>query len=97
MTTVGGIIAASHLIRQLEKSLGFQAEALFSGEATLRDVIDIIPITIKEKLALDRLLPSSEPDFLTALAASDLPLAQVEASKYRRLYSHFPVFTEIAG
>jgi hypothetical protein len=94
MVTVGGIVTEWRRIPELEATLGLQADALFEGGAKMREILDLIPITIKEKLALDRLLPCSDEEFDIRFGGSGIKLDLEQAKKYRRLYAHFPVFAE---
>jgi hypothetical protein len=56
--------------------------------------LDLVPITLKEKLILDRCLPESEANYLLALDAAGIRLDLEVAKKYRRYYRQFPVFVE---
>jgi len=97
MVTVGGLVLSAIQLANLAAQ-SKQAEAdLVAGGIILNDEIDLIPITAREKLALDRLLPRTEDQFGEALAGSDLKLDVKVAAKYRRLYPHFPVFVEMFG
>ena len=97
IVTVGGVIVSSEQLDRMSSSLGHTAEAMVRGEAALRDCLDLAPITIKEKLAMDRLLPCPEPDFLAGIPATGVRLDQREISKYHRLYKQFPLFVEVLG
>jgi len=41
-------------------------------------------------------LAHTDADFAAAFAGSGIRLEEAEAAKYRRLYNHFPVFSEMA-
>lgn len=94
MITVGGMLADRRQVPELENAMGAQADALFSGKAKKTEILDLVPITMKEKLSLDRLLPCSESDFDIRLGDCGVVLDIDQARKYRRFYSHFPVFAE---
>jgi len=94
MITVGGVVAEWRQIPELEAALEAQADALFEGAATIKETLDLVPITIKEKLALDRLLPADGGEFNLKFGESGIKLSIEQAQKYRRLYAHFPVFAE---
>jgi hypothetical protein len=97
MLTVGGIVVSWRQVEQIETALHINAAALFAGEAMLTDVVDLVPITLKEKLALDRLLPCGPAiDFSQAAADAGIRVGAGEVVKYKRLYNHFPLFTEVA-
>jgi hypothetical protein len=94
MATVGGIIASWRQLPDLENVLNCNVTEMCSGKAMTRDVLDLVPITTKEKLALDQLLPCDEADFASLLEKSGVKLDPGEAQKYRRLYGQFPMFVE---
>lgn len=94
MITVGGMLADWRRISDLEVAMGVEADALFSGKAKKTETLDLVPITTKEKLSLDRLLPCSESEFDIRFGGSGIKLDINQARKYRRFYSHFPVFAE---
>lgn len=96
MVTVGGAVVSWRQLQPLEQLTNLNVDALLAGGWLLQDILDIVPITLKEKFALDRLLPSAEADFAAAFAASGIKLDQEQAVKYRRLYNRFPVFSEMA-
>ena len=56
--------------------------------------LDLVPLTLKEKLTLDSCLPHAEVDFMTEAKQKGIGLDDAELLKYRRYYSHFPVFFE---
>lgn len=95
MTTVGGIIASWRQLSTLENIFSVDANCLLSGESIERYVLDLIPITMKEKLALDRLMPCDAAAFAQKVAGSGLRIIEEQAEKYRRLYTRFPVFAEM--
>lgn len=98
MVTVGGAIVSepevnnwkAHLIRR--PLLGDQ-----QGNS-IYCKLDLIPITVKEKIALDECLPDrgSGSSFLDAAKNAGIKLDDEEISKYRKFYCHFPVFAETA-
>ncbi len=65
-----------------------------AGQAAVKDSLDLIPITMKEKLALDRLLPCSPETLAQQIVEMGIKLELEEAEKYRRSYTHFPVFAQ---
>lgn len=96
MITCGGIVVSWRQIEPLERVLGRPAADLFAGAGAVRENIDLIPLTLREKIALDRVLPcTDDAEFLQRLAASAVRLDAAEAGKYRRWYRHFPVFAEV--
>jgi hypothetical protein len=96
MTTCGGIVVSGRQIEPLEQLLRRPAAELFAGGAAIRENIDLIPLTVREKIALDRVLPcADDAEFLERFTASAVMVDSAEANKYRRWYRHFPVFAEV--
>lgn len=57
--------------------------------------LDLVPITLKEKLILDACLPDSSTEaFIERAKESGVCLDPAELGKYWRHYRHFPVFME---
>ncbi len=58
--------------------------------------LDLIPVTLKEKITLDSCLPLPEEEdaFLVSAKGAGIKLADDELRKYRKFYRHFPVFVE---
>lgn len=57
--------------------------------------LDLVPLTLKEKLVLDSCLPESEQTIFLARAKDNgIRLGDDELQKYWRHYRHFPVFFE---
>jgi len=94
MSTIGGIVVSWQQLALLVEKLALDSAALFAGGASIAEVLDLAPLTIKEKLALDRLMPSAEETFEARLNESGVKIEAEQAEKYRRLYNHFPVFAE---
>jgi hypothetical protein len=89
MATVGGIIPAAgnvDAIRQLAASPGW--------EGILPDPISIPPLTIKEKIALDRMMPSANPPTDAQMRAIGFQLKREQIDMYHRHYLHYPMFGE---
>jgi hypothetical protein len=57
---------------------------------------DLIPLTVKEKIALDECLPAygDGQQFLVAARAAGVKISDSEIAKYGRFYRHFPVYVE---
>ena len=94
MTTVGGIVTSWRHVAPLEAALKSSATELYAGNARLRQTLDLKPITMKEKIVLDRLLPENLDQFVAAALAAGIKLSADQIEKYRPLYSHFPMFAE---
>lgn len=58
--------------------------------------LDLVPVTVKEKIALDECLPDQGDgtEFINAAKAAGIALSDEEMTKYRKFYRHFPVFVE---
>lgn len=56
--------------------------------------LDLIPITLREKLMLDALLPQEEVAFIQSATGKGMQLSPDQIAKYRVHYRHFPVFVE---
>lgn len=95
MVTIGGAISSGanetawrQLLledRVLENSAGFPKHCS----------LDLVPLTLKEKLALDALLPSDgSVPIDVAAQGSGIRLEAEQVQKYERYYRHFPIFIE---
>jgi hypothetical protein len=94
MMTAGGMVVSDDDLVALASALDLTISEVLAGKGLIRRTIDLIPITVKEKIALDALLPCAEEDFAAKYEASGLKLDVSQAMKYRELYSYFPVFAE---
>lgn len=57
--------------------------------------LDLVPLTLKEKLVLDSCLPDPKSkDFIARAVGKGVHLGHSELEKYWRHYRHFPVFFE---
>jgi hypothetical protein len=95
MITIGGALALEDANSPWNKSL--EAHPMIGGpDGPKFKRIDMIPLTMKEKIALDECLPMPEGEaaFLAKAKSSGLKLADAEMIKYRQFYRHFPVFIE---
>jgi len=96
MVTVGGAVAT-------EATEAIWRECLARHTLLSEDAgdpaycrLDLVPVTVKEKIALDKCLPDSGDGtlFLAAAKAAGVALPDLEMAKYRKFYRHFPVFVE---
>lgn len=93
MITVGGAVAESQDVRWREPGLGNQQTS--SIQFPLHTRLDLVPLTLKEKLVLDSCLPEPVAEaFLSRAKAKGIKLDGSELKKYWRHYNHFPVFFE---
>jgi len=96
MVTVGGVIVSWKQANEIVAAQKIEASELFAGTHRVEETLDLIPITLKEKLMLDRMLPCESQEFQKRLTESALKLDESIAEKYRRLYRYFPIFAETA-
>lgn len=94
MITVGGAVAgADDSVWRTKVAVGVE----LSDEQGLpsHQRLDLVPLTLKEKLVLDSCLPEAEQaTFLVRAKNSGIQLHEAELQKYWRHYRHFPVFFE---
>ncbi len=94
MITVGGMVASESDLALMEQSK-VQEEFYVTGREQFD--IDVPQLTIKEKMALDRLLPEANSKELTADSIKDeyeFSIKDIHLTAYRRLYKHYPVYGE---
>ncbi len=90
MVTVGGIVAATEIagaINSLVEDGGW--------EGFVPDPIAVPPLTTKEKLTLDRMMPSANPPTTREMHALGFHLRQEQIDTYHRHYLHYPMFGEL--
>ncbi len=96
MVTVGGAII-SESDRDRWQSLLKKHDALCDENADVKYcVMDLVPVTLKEKIVLDRQLPDSRGDaeYVESIKQAGVRLPAGEVEKYRKFYRQFPVFIE---
>jgi hypothetical protein len=89
MVTVGGIIAAPETeveIRQLVESPNWKG--------IVAETIAVPPLTVKEKLALDRFMPSKNPPTDAQMDEIGFRLERDQLATYHRHYLNYPMFGE---
>ena len=95
MVTVGGALVTDEGAAVWEDCL--KKHPILAGvKGAAYSKLDLIPVTVKEKMTLDECLPDpgTGANYLAAARAAGLALHDTEISKYRRYYRHFPVFVE---
>jgi len=90
MVTVGGIVASPDKVAGIS-----QLVADNEWEGILPDSISIPPLTTKEKMALDRMMPSPNPPTAAQMNAIGFQLRQDQIDMYHRHYLHYPLFGEL--
>ena len=96
MVTVGGALMTEDTEAIWRECLTRQSLLCDAAGRTAYCRLDLVPVTVKEKIALDACLPDSDngTTFLAAAKAAGVALPDVEMAKYRKFYRHFPVFVE---
>lgn len=94
MVTVGGAITTDADSLIWEKCLAGNAALSEGTNKPVYRRLDLIPVTIKEKIILDTCLPAGETTYIKNAKTAGIKLADEEISKYRKFYRHFPVFVE---
>lgn len=95
MVTVGGAICDAESERGWRDTL--LEEPMLARPETglpLHHRLDLKPITLREKLLLDSILPNDKERFSELFQNSGLKLGIEHAEKYRQHYRHFPMFVE---
>jgi len=90
MVTVGGIVAATDkvdTIRQLAEAADW--------EGIVPKPIAVPPLTVKEKLALDRMMPSLNSPTDEQMKVIGFQLKREQIDTYHKHYRHYPMFGEI--
>jgi hypothetical protein len=92
MITVGGMIVNQNDERKLAAlSLPSRFDFVGSGQVS----IAAPPLTTREKLALDQLLPSDTPLTEAEIDRLGFSLKPSQISEYHRYYTRYPVFAEL--
>jgi hypothetical protein len=90
MVTVGGMVADAQ-DRVLLRELKLVGNEYFGGALK---AIDVPPLTAKEKVALDSLLPRAE-NYIDRVDLG-FELSQKKIGAYRKYYRQYPVFSEFS-
>lgn len=95
MVTVGGVLCGSS---RDDQPWRHEALGIKRNPQGMPDHIrlDLVPLTLKEKLVLDSCLPQSEQGFVAEAKERGICLDAAELTKYWRYYDYFPVFLETA-
>jgi len=93
MLTFGGMICEAADHGKLEDS---QVWSLDYVKGMDQEIIDVPPLTQKEKLALDQMLPSDQELTRERVGAElDIELTEDQLQSYNRYYKHYPVYGEL--
>lgn len=91
MATIGGI-----LVDQAQAAMVQTLASSDEWEGMPNDAINAPALTIKEKITLDRLLPSNTALEASEIEATGLKLKPEQVEAYRRFYRQYPIFGEFA-
>jgi hypothetical protein len=96
MVTVGGALVTEDTESTWRDCLARQSVLCDATGQPAYCRLDLVPVTVKEKIALDECLPDvgDGTNFLAAAKAAGLALPDAEMAKYRKFYRHFPVYVE---
>ena len=94
MITVGGAITTPDKKISWENVLQQDPLVAVSKSKPKHHRLDLIPITLREKLVLDSILPASDEDFERQADERGLKLNMEQAKRYRQYYRHFSIFVE---
>jgi hypothetical protein len=94
MITVGGALTRTSDAERWRECIDRHPE-LSAGAGPTYTRLDLVPFTVKEKIALDLCLPyEEERAYLRYARRKGLVMHDNELMKYRKFYRHFPVFAE---
>ncbi len=96
MVTVGGALVTEETEAIWRQSLARQSLLCDAAGQPAYCRLDLVPVTVKEKIALDECLPDAGngATFMAAAKTAGVALSDIEMAKYRKFYRHFPVFVE---
>jgi hypothetical protein len=94
MVTAGGAVCALQDSPTWERCVNEHAMVASANGFPRYSRLDLIPITLKEKLTMDSCLPELEPEFLSRALEAGVKLTADQIEKYRLLNRHVPVFVE---
>jgi hypothetical protein len=94
MVTVGGIIASKDNMAGWTSGLRDHLPIEPEKKKPIFQRLDLIPMTLKEKMELNACLPNPEEEFLKQAKKRGLELDDENMKKYRLYYRHFSIFVE---
>jgi len=89
MVTVGGIVATPEKVDEIRTLV-----ASTSWEGIAGDTISVPPLTAKEKIALDRMMPAALAPTVEQIDKLGFSLKAEQIRVYHRYYRYYPVFGE---
>jgi hypothetical protein len=90
MATVGGILASPNMVSAVQAIVDSNG-----WEGLVAQPISIPPLTVREKLALDRMMPCRNPPSDDEMEQAGFMLERAQIDAYHRHYLHYPMFGEL--
>jgi len=94
MITIGGMIADDDDKKRLRDCDLPKKYDWVTGEKQF--IIDVPPLTVKEKIELDQMLPRDEPPTVEEIEEAGFTLEERQIKSYHQFYRHYPVFGEFS-
>ena len=96
MVTVGGAVSTKNDLDAWHQCLSINPALFDNGGNPIHNQLDLIPVTLKEKITLDACLsyPCEDGAYIASARHAGLKLSDDELRKYLRYYRHFPIFVE---
>jgi hypothetical protein len=94
MVTIGGAVVKDQdravWLNQIRQGVPLNQE----GNLPLHQRLDLVPLTLKEKITLDACLPQAQTEFVLKARADGIKLRDSELGKYWAYHRQFPTFFE---
>lgn len=90
MVTIGGILASPQKADEINRLVSTP-----TWPGILETPISLPPLTTKEKMALDRMMPSPHPPTDTEISRIGFHLTRDQLESYHRHYLYYPLFGEL--
>jgi hypothetical protein len=98
MVTVGGVLVDPGNRSLWKDQIGHDIEwSKHDSGLSVHERLDLIPITVKEKVVLDSCLPLDLSAFIADARRNGLRIADEHLNKYWRYYRQFPLFFETSA
>lgn len=94
MVTVGGAIVSDSRENLWKTEVRDGVPLSDDGLLPSHQRLDLVPLTVKEKMTLDACLPQAQKDFFKTAKKAGLKLHDQELAKYWKYFRQFPVFME---
>jgi hypothetical protein len=91
MVSFGGIVSNQETITKIQSIMTSE-----NWDGIINDPIQVPPLTLKEKITMDRFMPTDQPPTSQNIKdGSGLSMEQEQIDAYHRYYLHYPVFGEV--